>query len=171
MSTSSATFGPRTAQALAIAGSAFLSGSIISISTVSAPALIVPGAFYFPNQVAQQWKALYTRGASTMPPLAILSSSAYFYLAYKLSNWSTGMTRKYIVAGLLTIGIVPYTLLVMAKTNEKLSAKAVDVPTEKSEVADGPEVKDLVESWTTMNFVRGVLPLAGTIFGLHATFF
>ena len=106
-----------------------------------------------------------------MPTLVVLTSSAYFYLAYKLSNWSTGLTRKYIAAGLFTLGIVPYTLMVMAKTNEQLSAKAVDVPTEKSEIADGPEVKELVNSWIKMNFVRGMLPLLGTVFGLHATFY
>ncbi|KAL0565520.1 hypothetical protein V5O48_016505 [Marasmius crinis-equi] len=153
--------GIRIAQALGIAGSTLL----------SAPALLTPSSFYSSTQAAIQWKDLYTRGARTMPPLAVCASSAYFYLAYKLHKYSRGLTQMYATAGILTLGIVPYTLLVMVKTNDELSSKAVDAPTEKSEVAKGSEVNELVERWSAMNLVRGLIPLTGSIVAIYATLF
>ncbi|KAL0565779.1 hypothetical protein V5O48_016244 [Marasmius crinis-equi] len=106
-----------------------------------------------------------------MPTLAAIASSAYFYLAYRFSEYSHSLTRKYVVAGLLTLGILPYARLVMAGTNDELIDKAVSVPTERKNVADEGAVRELIERWSTMNLVRGLLPLTGTLMALNATFF
>ncbi|KAJ8076303.1 hypothetical protein PM082_000723 [Marasmius tenuissimus] len=161
--------GIRIAQVLGIAGSTLLSGSILSLSIISTPALLTPSSFSSPTHVAIQWKALYTRGARTMPPLAVFASSAYFYLAFKLFKYSRGLTQMYAAAGALTLGIVPYTLMVMVKTNDALSAKAVDEPVEQKE--SNGEVDELLERWTSMNLVRGLIPLTGSMVALYATLF
>ncbi|KAG7091763.1 hypothetical protein E1B28_008165 [Marasmius oreades] len=170
--------GIRIAQALGISGSAFVAGSIISISVISAPVLLTPTSFFSTAHAALQWKHLYTRGATLMPPLALVASLAHFYLAWKahtlesVISSSRSLTRLYMTAGALTIGIVPWTLLVMAPTNDALIRKAVDSPTEAAVASSKTyETEDLMEKWITLNFVRGLFPLAGTVAALYATLF
>ncbi|KAF9254735.1 DUF1772-domain-containing protein [Marasmius fiardii PR-910] len=168
--------GIRIAQAIGISGSAFISGSIISISTISAPVLLTPTSFFSPTHAAIQWKNLYTRGASLMPPLSLITSLAHFYLAWKVYAVesrlasSNSLTKLYVLAGALTIGIVPWTVFAMKPTNEALIRKAVDSPAE-SALARTNETEKLVEKWITLNLVRGVIPLAGTVAAVYATLF
>jgi hypothetical protein len=68
---------------------------------------------------------------------------------------------------------MPYTLLVMGKTNAKLMDKAKElsglgVGEEDVEagMAKGESVKELVDWWATLNAGRGLLPLFGAVVGL-----
>lgn len=70
-------------------------------------------------------------------------------------------SRLYGLAALLTIGIVPWTLLFMNATNQKLLVKAEENVGAKDVVKD-EEVGDLLRKWTTLNGVRSVLPLLGS---------
>jgi uncharacterized membrane protein len=65
----------------------------------------------------------------------------------------------YSIAAVLTIGIVPWTIIAMMPTNNKLLAKAEQ---SASVMADDKEVSDLLRKWTILNGIRSLLPLAGT---------
>jgi len=76
----------------------------------------------------------------------------------------------------LTIGIVPYTLIAMVPTNNKLMRKAEDTRDLSAEemIAENEDpreksAKELVDLWATHNLARGMFPLAGAILGLWTT--
>ena len=79
----------------------------------------------------------------------------------------------YALSGLLTIGIVPFTMVFMGKLNDKLTRKAEDSKALKAEdhvvqagMPKGESSKELLDRWATYNFIRGLFPLAGAILGL-----
>lgn len=76
-------------------------------------------------------------------------------------------SRLYGLAAILTIGIVPYTLVAMNATNQKLLVKAEEKVGAKDVVKD-EEVGALLRKWTTLNGVRSMLPLVGTAAGFLA---
>ena len=78
------------------------------------------------------------------------------------------MARLYGTAALLTIGIVPWTLLVMSETNRKLIAKAGEKGDLKGSGVGDEEVRGLLRKWTTLNGIRSVLPLLGSAVGMVA---
>ncbi|THU85091.1 DUF1772-domain-containing protein [Dendrothele bispora CBS 962.96] len=155
--------GVRIVQALGIAGSAFVSGSILSISFITTPALLD-----YPSQLASQWSDVYTRGSRIMPPLALLSSSMLAYSSYALSNHGVDATKPklYALAALLTIGIVPYTFGVMWNTNNKLKARNDEIGV--MDKAYVQETAELAKKWNWLNAGRGALPLMGSLVGIVA---
>ena len=78
----------------------------------------------------------------------------------------------YLAAGLLTVGIVPYTLAVIRPTNEKLLAKAKETKTlaitdEVVEIGQGNETAHkLVDNWGVLNLGRAVMVAAASMVGL-----
>ncbi|KIN09011.1 hypothetical protein OIDMADRAFT_141184 [Oidiodendron maius Zn] len=168
----------RIAQAVGITGAAWLSGNIASLSLISVPALIQSGSKdSVPSPVlAQQWKYNFEKGKSQNPPIAAASASAFSYLAWSVRSGSRlrsivpkNSIQLYTTAAILTLGIVPYTLLAMQSTNSKLIAKSeawkgVAI----SGTSEDAEFIELVEKWTFLNGVRSSLPLAGAIAGFIA---
>lgn len=123
-----------------------------------------------PSLLAKQWAAIYETGKKKNPPIAAAVASSLAYLAwsvrqggplYKTTVYSR--SRLYIAAAALTIGIVPYTFIFMAGTNNTLLKKA-----ESTSDAD-KEVPALVERWNSLNLGRSVFPLAGAICAVVAT--
>lgn len=111
--------------------------------------------------LAIQWQAIYDRGKVAAPGVAILSLLSYAYLAY--SHYHEGREWKgFITAALLTIGIAPFTLIVMARTNNTLIGVA-----NGAVVSVGDEAaRQLVQKWGGLNLMRSLLPLAGSVVGL-----
>lgn len=79
----------------------------------------------------------------------------------------------YAVSALLTICIVPYTLLFMVATNKKLVSKEEETSSlsltemvKEAEVTEGESTKMLVDRWATHNLIRSTFPLAGAVLGL-----
>lgn len=77
-------------------------------------------------------------------------------------------TQLYGLAAALAIGIVPFTIIFMSSTNNKLFGEAAQRGKGISAYDDGFAV--LIERWKTLNFVRSLLPLLGGIVSLVATF-
>jgi len=94
-----------------------------------------------------------------------------------------GTSNLYILAAALALSLVPYTVVVMMPTNQRLLARAAQAddeaatPVEKerematTESGEDAEVRGLLGKWSRMNVVRGCLPLAATVVGLFATLF
>lgn len=146
----------RIAQTLGITSSAILAGYVASASFA-----VVPRLLESPTPLLlRQWNNAYLAGKKYAPPFAALSSACYFYLASKAPQ---SKYYGYIVAGTLTVGIIPYTLAVMVDTNKKLLAKVEETKTlgikdEVVEVGLGNETAHkLVDSWGMLNLGRAVL--------------
>lgn len=174
-------------QTLGITTAAVLSGAIASLSYKAMPGLLLaPGSL-----AVQQWQTMYARGVRTAPPLAGFALLNFVYLSYRhyhatlpsLHDKWTG----YAVAGLSTIAIVPYTLVVMADVNGKLHAlanraRSVSATTKRpapgegeAEGADEPALaineanaKQLLDHWGMLNLGRSVFPLVGAVVGVWA---
>ncbi|ESK91871.1 hypothetical protein Moror_10483 [Moniliophthora roreri MCA 2997] len=160
--------GIRIAQAVGIAGSAFVSGSILSLSWMAIPAILKSSPLSPSRDAAIQWAALYDRGHKINPSLALIASSAYFFLSWNLRR-NDRLLKLYAAAGVLTIGIIPWTLGTMLDTNNKLHAKA-ELGVEVAEIVGekDTEAEALIKKWGVLNALRGVLPLGGAVVGLIA---
>ncbi|RDW66211.1 hypothetical protein BP6252_09846 [Coleophoma cylindrospora] len=157
-------------QAVGLVTSSALAGASIVISTIMVPRLLEAPT----PLMLRQWNGVFTHGKNAMPPLAALAASSYFYLAYKshqLLGPAASKWKLYLVAGLLSIGIVPYTLVGMSPTNQKLlnkveETKGLSVKDELVEAGLGEETAHkLIDKWGLLNLGRGVLLLASGFVG------
>lgn len=150
-----------------------ITGTIASISNITIPALLqshredkVPA-----NTLAKQWKRLYGVGKARAPPIAATVAASFVYLAWSVRS-GPPLFRKspysrsgiYLVAAILTVGIVPFTMVVMAPTNGVLSKM-----TESDGQLDDGEVVELVERWTVLNRIRSLFPLVGGLCAIAAS--
>lgn len=121
--------------------------------------------------IVKQWHAMFETGKAQNPPIAVLTASAFLYLAWASRPRSQfrslfrrpGSASLYLSAALLTIGIVPWTVVTMTKTNNSLIAIA-----EAAKTPVVTEVSELLKRWTSLNGVRSCFPLLGGVLGLFA---
>ena len=146
---------------------------MFSLSFLAVPAwLIAPSPL-----LVRQWQLSYDVGKIMNPAIAIVSAISYGYLSYKLyGGLNHPKAEMYGLSALVSFGVVPYTMLVMLSTNQKLfkkhdEMKAMDVGEKATEVglAKGESTKELVDRWGMMNVGRGMFPLVGAVLGLWAT--
>ncbi|KAJ6443067.1 integral membrane protein, Mpv17/PMP22 family [Purpureocillium lavendulum] len=115
-----------------------------------------------PEKSTAFWADLYARGANIMPKVGAVVAVTYAYVAYDVRR-AGGKWQLFAAAAASVVGIVPFTLLAMADTNDKLHKLAKD-----GGAGTDPEAKRLLDYWGVLNFVRGLLPLTGTILGIKA---
>jgi len=111
--------------------------------------------------LAKQWSGIFARGKVQGPMTALLSLAAYGCLAYDGSSRGQRWT-PHLIAGGLTIAIVPFTLLFMAPTNNLLLGAANGTAAHLDEEA----VKALLLKWKNLNLTRALFPLCGSVVGL-----
>ncbi|CZR61030.1 uncharacterized protein PAC_10926 [Phialocephala subalpina] len=165
----------RLAQTLGLSSSLILAGQTITLST-----FLIPRLLDSPTPLMlKQWNTMFQVGRKAGPQLALLSAISYFYLSYKshlsplpaFSNTLLSKTTSYAIAGLLSIGIVPYTLIFISGTNSKLlkkveETKTLKVSDEVVEVGLGNEsAHALVDWWGMLNLGRGALLVASGVLG------
>ncbi|KAF4955002.1 hypothetical protein FSARC_11960 [Fusarium sarcochroum] len=147
------------ATATGIAGSAWASGAIAALSLAG-----IPAALSAPSTSATVWQEIFNRGFAIMPKFAATTAVAYLYAAYAANQ--DGRSWKGLAAGaLLTVAIVPYTVVFMSSTNELLFKAAAGTLG-----ASQDDVAKLIGRWGVLNLVRSLFPLAGTIAGFSALF-
>lgn len=96
-----------------------------------------------------------------MPPAAGAIAASYLGAAYysaPLGEW-----RGFAAAAALTVGIVPFTLLLIMPTVRALEGMLGDGRDGKE--ADA-EARAVMQSWSRWNFARAMLPLVGTGFAV-----
>lgn len=121
-----------------------------------------PAAKAVPATTAQVWSELYQRGACLMPRIGAGVALAYGYAAYE--SYSQGSNWKgFVAAAACVVAIVPYTVAVMGKTNAALLEAARGGA---AAAASAAQVPSLVDRWGTMNLIRSLLPLAGSLLGM-----
>lgn len=125
-----------------------------------------------------------------MPLASVVSAAAYIWLAASragslkvLLTTAAGRTagRGYLAAAALTIGIIPYTIAFMRKTNNKLIELKERFDKEEVEGKAGADeegevsvqwatgAKYLVDLWGLLNLGRTTLLVAGSVIGLAST--
>ncbi|RCI11966.1 hypothetical protein L249_4579 [Ophiocordyceps polyrhachis-furcata BCC 54312] len=149
---------PLIAVATGIVGSAWASGVIMAFS-IAAPA----AAKTSPDAAAtaKVWREFYARGANLMPKVVTVVFLSYAYAAYAVRDRG-GRWAGFVAAACSALSIVPYTFTLMKKTNAALHQAAARTPDDSS------RVYSLVDTWTGLNFARGLLPLAGTVLGIKS---
>ncbi|KAF9875757.1 hypothetical protein CkaCkLH20_06689 [Colletotrichum karsti] len=146
------------ATATGILGCAWWAGAGQSLSIFSMSAALETSAE--PIHALKLWQNIFLRGKSLGPKLAGVAFVSLVYSAY--DRYSHGLAWKpFVVAGALSIAIVPYTFVFMSTTNEKLMAGAQGVT-----ALGWSETKELLTRWQTLNFVRSFLSIAGAAVGL-----
>ncbi|OAP64277.1 hypothetical protein AYL99_00249 [Fonsecaea erecta] len=166
----------RAAKVIGVTGAAWLGGNIAALSLIAVPALRRSGVEAgVPSSIlAKQWRFLYDTGKAQNPPIATVTAAAYLYLAWSARRIAPlgQLPLYYGSAAVLTLGIVPFTLIAMHSTNNRLmqhseqaASKSVSTPLQP---ASDDEVDGLIAKWIILNGVRSLFPLAGGILGIIA---
>jgi hypothetical protein len=147
-------------------------GSMMSLSLMAVPVLLDTTANS--PQLFHQWARMYHYGHQVLPGMAIGTFLLYCYAcirrrkADKPKPW-----RLLALAGLFTVSIIPFTLLVMKPTNDelfRLEKVTSTVRTGGHSEVGVTEAKGLVIKWALMHFTRSCFPLMGAISGALGTF-
>ena len=93
-----------------------------------------------------EWRPSYKRAAVVQPLLAAVG----FLSA--LAAWLTGASLWWLVGGVLLVAVIPYTLIVVFPTNDKLLDPAID---------KNPDLaRRLLTRWGRLHTVRSIMSLA-----------
>lgn len=112
------------------------------------------------------WRANFNAGFALAPPTALATAASLSYCAWSTWNISAHGLRNprlFLVAAALTVSVVPYTIVTMTSTNDKLMRFAKKGEKEELSANESGESEELLQRWTTLNLVRSLLPLSGAI--------
>ncbi|KAH0255972.1 DUF1772-domain-containing protein, partial [Aureobasidium melanogenum] len=159
------------AKIIGITSAAWLSGNISALSLISIPAVanIKNDSSLSNAHAVRIWQQNYQRGATQNPPIALGASASLGYLAWSLRNLRTATvvglrpSALFAIAAVSTIAIVPFTIVLMRPTNNELLGLAARAQKDETSVAETKDVEGLLERWTALNRVRGVLPMVGAV--------
>ncbi|KUI57085.1 Noranthrone monooxygenase [Cytospora mali] len=150
------------AASASILGSAWNSGGQAMMSILAIPGLLSATSPVSSQLLAQQWAGIYNRGKVLGPQTAVISLLGYGYLMYDRSSRLNSGWGDYLCAMGLTIGIVPFTLIIMDPTNQALLRVA-----EGSSSLGYEAVRELLVRWKGLNLIRSLFPIAGALLGLY----
>jgi len=157
--------GVRVAQVVGLTASAYLAGALGGISFLACPAILESPA----PLLVKQWKKLFDTGKVIAPPLSIIAAAIYGSLAYRASKESASVVL-YTAAAVLVPSIIPYTIIFISSTNNKLAAKEASLAkvsitdtAAEAGVAEEETAHALFDKWATLNLGRSLLPLIGTV--------
>lgn len=117
-------------------------------------------------QLYHQWAQMYYYGRRVFPYMAVTTFMLYGYISIRRRaakrSWAI-----FVVAGVVTAAMVPFTWAFMAPTNNvlfELEAKSKDAV-----VTGIAEAQSLLRKWSLLHIARSFFPLAGAVIGLSAT--
>ena len=123
---------------IAITCAGVFAGAAIYISVVQHPAAVALGTTFGVPFFA----VMYPRAAAMQAPLALTGSVA------ALAAWWLGGGRLWLLGGLLLGFVVPFTLVVMMPTNDRLQSSTLD--------PSSLQAAELLSSWGRLHAVRSV---------------
>ncbi|HZM26631.1 MAG TPA: DUF1772 domain-containing protein [Gemmatimonadales bacterium] len=138
-----------------IAGAATLlctlfTGAAIYINLVEHPARLSVGT----EAAARQWAPSYRRATVMQATLAVSAAAA------GVVTWLHGEGIAWLWGGFVMLAIVPFTLLVIRPTNDRLLAQGRDLAS--------AETRQLLERWGWLHGVRSALGLVASVIYLYA---
>ncbi|KAK9364975.1 hypothetical protein V1509DRAFT_448869 [Lipomyces kononenkoae] len=129
--------------------------SVIAMPAIKAPKVTLP-------DTAMRVRTLALTGRRVMPPIVVLSSAGFGFLAWKVPS----ARMAYSIAAACTIGVVPFTILVLLKPLSALISKA-EVAEPKGRGVEDENWEKLLNKLILLNGVRVLMLLAGSLVGLH----
>lgn len=141
-------------------------GTMMSLSLQVGPALL--DRSLQTAQILHQWAGMYHYGHKIKPVMAIGG-----FLLYSCKAITGFRSRRasmcYLLAGLTTLGIIPFTRIFMLPTNKRIFEMKEMTNADCSEVGEPGELRELMEKWYRLQFTRSLFPLAGAIIGAATT--
>jgi|SRR5213593_907212 len=135
------------AQYVAVLSCTIFTGAAIYITLVEHPAWMGCST----DIAATVWAPTYKRATLMQAPLALLSFVA------GTTSWLLGSGLMWLVGALIIFAVVPFTLLVIKPTNNRLLTPGRDLAS--------PETRALLAQWGRMHSLRSALSLiASAIF-------
>lgn len=113
-----------------------------------------------------QWQTMGALGKAVIPPLTLLASGANFANAYMSPLHS--QRYRFVVAGVLSLSILPYTAVALASTNAELGAREATNGKSSNIWLNNLSLKELIQRWSSRSAVRGYLLLASAIVSYDA---
>ena len=136
--------------ALAVFACSLFAGAAVYISLVEHPARLSCGT----DVAARQWAPSYERATVMQVSLALVATLS------GLAQWLGGAGASWLVGALLILSVIPYTLVVIRPTNNRLLEPARDNSSD--------ETLRLLETWGRLHAVRSALSVAATLMYLSA---
>ena len=133
---------PAVLAGIATVAAGLFAGAALYVGLVEHPARVSLG----PRDAAREFGPSYRRGAAMQAPLSLIGAAA------AIVCWATGGSGAWLVGGLALGALVPFTLLVIRPTNQRLLAATADAT-----AADAPA---LLARWGRLHAVRTVVSLA-----------
>jgi len=124
-------------------------GAALYVSVVEQPARLSCGI----PLALTEWRPSYKRGTFMQAPLAIVGSLLAFV------SWWFDRNPAWMVGGLLLLGIVPFTVVVIFPTNRALESISLD---------ESGRADQLLRRWGTLHSVRAAISFAAFLILLFA---
>jgi hypothetical protein len=144
---------PQMAEFVAVLTCGLFAGAALYVSFVEHPARMECGV-----EIAKvEFPPSYHRGTvmqATLAAVCLLSSTA---------AWLAGARFWWVVAGVLQVSVIPFTLIVILPTNKQLLSPALD--------ARSAQTERLLAHWGVLHAVRSVLSGLALLFFLYLTMF
>lgn len=116
-----------------------------------------------PRHAFKLWRRNFELGKGLAPPVAVATASALAFCGWTARNARVAGVRDgrlFFVSALLTVAIVPFTIVFMRETNARLLEL---VKKEELSASEGRDGEVLLKKWASLNSVRCLLPLAGAV--------
>lgn len=124
---------------------ALFAGAALYINVVEHPARMSCGT----EAAASQWAPSYARATWMQAPLAVVG------LICALLAWSLGSNVCWLAGGVLLGLVVPFTLVLIKPTNERLLSSGLDKRSD--------ETRRLLGHWNALHAVRTALSVAALV--------
>ena len=135
---------------VATLAASLFAGAAIYINLVEHPARLMCGT----ELAARQFAPSYKRATVMQVSLALLATLA------GLGQWLSGAGISWLAGALLIFAVIPFTLIVILPTNNKLLEPGRDKGSD--------ETRRLLDTWGRLHAVRSLLSLAATVTYLRA---
>lgn len=144
-----------------------------SLSLIAVPVLLDTVPSTSAPLLLRAWARMYHYGHLALPAMAIGTLGLWLHTAATATGAKQRRTAA-LVAGVVTVLMVPFTWVFMIGTNNELfrleaAAAAAAARSERvMEIGDGAGVRALVALWARWHLARSVFPLAGAVVGAVA---
>jgi noranthrone monooxygenase len=137
---------------------------MLSISLLTIPVLVDTAVQ--PSQLLNQWARVYHYGHQVFPAISVTTCLLYAYSA--LRKRRLGLRWSAIaLAGVTTLGMLPFTWIVMRPTIDALFAAQIE--SKAGQVTSWDQAMGLVATWALLHTTRSLFPLVGMALGWLST--
>lgn len=114
------------------------------------------------SNALQIWRHTYEAGRAQNPLIVLASAGSLAFCAWTTRDVNFGFSSA------ATLSIVPYTVVVMTKTLDRLVEMAKKAEKEGLSTKETVEAEQLLRRWVGLNGVRSFFPLIGAVIAISA---